>query len=79
MKDILRGYITIYKSRGKDNYKNISKEERARKLNNIICPRCKYQNHEKMVSKYGKCNLCGATLSKDYFKKKLLRRIHEKG
>ena len=35
------------KVRGK--YKNTTKEERAKELNNIICPRCKYQNHKKWI------------------------------
>lgn len=58
-----------------ERYKDTSKEERAKKLNNIICPRCKYHNHKVMVEKYGKCNLCGTTLSNEYFKRKLERMI----
>lgn len=54
-------------------YRYTSKEERAKELNNIICPKCKYQNHEKFVRMYGTCHLCGATLDKRYFIKKLLR------
>ena len=32
-------------------YKDTSKEERAKQLNNVICPRCKYQNHLFYVKK----------------------------
>lgn len=62
------------KIRGK--YKNTTKEERAKELNNIICPRCKYQNHKKWIMLYGKCHLCGVILDKDYFKRQLLRRLN---
>lgn len=55
------------------NFKNTTKEERAKALDNIICPRCGYQNASYYVKKYGTCNLCKTTLDKDYFKKKLLR------
>lgn len=58
-------------------YKNTTKEERAKILGNIICPKCGYQNHYKMIKKYGTCNLCKTTLDKDYFKKKLLRRLKD--
>lgn len=58
-----------------NKYKNKTKEERAKDLDNIICPRCKYQNHAKQIKKYGKCNLCGITLDIDYFKKTLLREL----
>lgn len=59
----------------KGKYKNTSKEERAKELNNIICPRCKYQNHKYYIERYGKCNLCGSILNKEYFKKSMLRRL----
>lgn len=62
----------------RDLYKNTTKEERAESLGNIICKRCKYQNHKNYVQKYGKCNLCGVTLSVEYFKKMLLKKIKEK-
>ena len=62
------------KIRGK--YKNTTKEERAKELNNVICPRCKYQNHLCYVKKYGKCHLCGLTLDKNYFERQLLRRLN---
>lgn len=57
----------------RNKFKNTTKEERAKSLDNVICPRCKYQNHGKLVRKYGTCNLCGATLDQEYFKKKLRR------
>lgn len=63
--------------RNRDRYKEYTKEERARHLDNIICPKCGYQNHYKMVKKYGTCNLCKTTLDKDYFKKMLLRRLKD--
>lgn len=62
----------------KDRYKDTSKEERAEKLDNVICPKCKYQNHKVFVIKYGKCNLCGSTLDSKYFKKTLLKKLKEK-
>lgn len=34
------------------------------KMKNIICPNCKYQNHEYNVLKYGTCKLCGRILDK---------------
>lgn len=55
----------------RDRFINTTKEERAKDLNNIICPRCKYHNHLRMIKIYGTCNLCGCTLSKEYFKKKM--------
>lgn len=63
--------------RNRDRFKETTKEERAKILNNIICPKCGYQNHYKMVKKYGTCNLCKTTLDKDYFKKILLRRLKD--
>ena len=60
----------------KDRFKNYTKEERAKELNNVICPKCKYHNKMVYVKKYGKCNLCGATLDRDYFKKMLFRRLN---
>ena len=56
-------------------FKNTSKEERARCLHNIICPRCSYHNKDVYIKKYGKCHLCGAVLDKEYFKKMMLRRL----
>jgi len=29
-----------------DKFKNTTKEQRAKDLHNIICPRCKYHNHD---------------------------------
>ena len=57
-------------NRGK--YKNTSKEERAEHLNNVICPKCGYQNHYFYAKKYGTCNLCKTTIDSDYFKKMTL-------
>lgn len=54
-------------------FKDTTKEERAKRLGNIICPKCGYQNHYKWIKLYGKCNLCGICLDKDYFKKKMIR------
>lgn len=62
-----------YKKR--DLYKDTSKEERAKELNNVICPRCKYQNCIFYVRKYGTCHLCGVTLDNNYFKKMIYRRL----
>lgn len=67
-----------YKNRKKDQFKDTSKEERAKILGNVICPRCKYQNHDVHVKKYGTCHLCGATLDKDYFKKMMLKELTNK-
>lgn len=64
-----------YKHHKRGQFKNTTKEERAKILDNVICPRCKYQNHRDAVKKYGKCNLCGTTLDRDYFKKMLLRQM----
>lgn len=75
MKEIGRHYTNILEYRRKDLFKNYTKEERAKELNNIICPRCKYQNHKEQVAKYGKCNLCGVVLDKNYFTKTMLRRL----
>lgn len=61
----------------RNKYKDISKEERAKILNNVICPKCKYQNHISFIKKYGTCNLCGTTLDKNYFKKMMLRKLKE--
>lgn len=63
---------TIYYS-NHDKFKNTTKEERAKELHNIICPRCKYHNHDVWIKKFGTCNLCGATLDKRYFVRKLKR------
>lgn len=53
-------------------FKYTTKEERAERLNNVICPKCGYQNHIKYVRIYGTCNLCKTTLDKRYFIKKLM-------
>lgn len=37
----------IKTNRGK--FKDTTKEERARVLKNIICPKCGYQNHEVFI------------------------------
>lgn len=74
-------YRLEYYKHKKGKFKNTTKEERAKELDNIICPRCKYQNHKHFVIKYGKCNLCGAVLDKDYFKRsfqKMLEKRYEK-
>ena len=57
----------------KGRFKDTSKEERAKACDNIICPRCGYQNHYYYAKKYGTCNLCKTTIDADYFKKKMLR------
>lgn len=64
-------YNKAKKRRG--SFKHTTKEERAKILNNVICPKCGYQNHIKFVRMFGTCNLCKTTLDKDYFKKKLIR------
>lgn len=68
----------VFKNKKRGLFKNTTKEERAKALDNVICPRCKYQNHKLFVQKYGKCNLCGTTLDKDYFKKMLLKKLNVK-
>lgn len=60
----------------KIDYSKLSKDERAKRCN-IICPRCNYHNHKLFIKKYGTCHLCGATLDKNYFKKKLQRKMGE--
>lgn len=77
MKDFIKIYECDCKRRKRDLYKNTTKEERAYQLDNIICNRCKYQNRKYFVMKYGKCNLCGATLDVNYFKKMLLKKLKE--
>ena len=65
------------KSRKKGGlYKDTSKEERAKELNNVICPHCKYQNHKKWIEIYGKCHLCGRVLGKRIFIKDMLKRCN---
>ena len=63
-----------YKNKKKKRgcFKYTTKEERAEHLNNVICPKCGYQNHIKYVRIYGTCNLCKTTLDKRYFIKKLM-------
>lgn len=77
MNDIVIPYMVDYKNKKRGLYKDTSKEQRAKELDNIICPKCKYQNHRQFVVKYGKCNLCGTTLDKNYFKKTLLKKLKE--
>ena len=68
----------IYNIRYKRNqFKDTTKEERALHLGNIICPRCKYQNKSFFVKRSGRCLLCGVTLSREYFKKKLLKEMNK--
>lgn len=69
----IRDKYKKYGNRG--SFKNTTKEERANALDNVICPKCKYQNHKVFIEKYGKCHLCGATLDRNYFKKMLLREL----
>lgn len=59
-------------------YKNMSKEERAKHLNNVICDRCGYQNKMFYVRKYGTCNLCKKVLSKENYKKAILYKLRRK-
>lgn len=61
----------------KEKFKNTSKKERAKELNNIICPKCGYQNHYFYAKKYGTCNLCKTTIDSDYFKKMLFKKLKE--
>ena len=68
-------YRNNFKTKGKRLYENTTKEERAKDLNNIICPRCKYQNKRIFIEKFGKCHLCGATLDKRYFIRTMLKEV----
>lgn len=74
--DICKDNKKFYR-RTNDKFINSSKEERADELNNIICPRCGYQNHKQMIDKYGRCNLCKSTLNNNYFKKKMLSEVRK--
>ena len=56
-------------------FKDTSKEERAKCLNNVICPKCGYQNHYFYAKKYGTCNLCKTTIDSNYFKKNVIKKI----
>lgn len=76
MNNIKDDFTMKCKNRKRDEFLNSTKEERAKALDNVICPRCKYQNHRALIKKYGKCNLCGTTLDKDYFKKTLLNKLN---
>lgn len=67
-----------YKYKKKGRFKDTTKEERARDLHNIICPRCKYQNKSFFVKRSGKCLLCGTTLNREYFKKRLIKEMNKK-
>ncbi len=64
-----------HRNRKRNHYKNLTREERACNLGNIICPKCGYQNKKYYIKKYGKCNLCGITLDIDYFKREILKKI----
>ena len=77
MKDTLKPYGDYY-YRKREKFKDISKEQRAKELNNVICPKCKYQNHKKYIEKFGTCHLCHSTLDINYFKKRLLNKLREK-
>lgn len=33
-------------------------------IENVSCPKCKYQNHLENVKRYGTCKLCGEILDK---------------
>ena len=66
----MKKHYSIY-----NRYKNTTKEERSKDLHNIICPRCKYHNHDVWIKKYGKCNLCGCVLDKNYFIRSMKRRL----
>lgn len=70
-------YIVNYHSKKRGLHKDVSKEERAKELNNVICPKCKYQNHKEYIIKYGKCHLCNNTLDANYFKRTLLKKLKE--
>ena len=67
-----------FKNRKRDLYKNTTKEQRAKELGNIICFRCKYQNHRAFIIKYGKCHLCGAVLDKEYFKRSFQKKLEKR-
>ena len=76
----MKGIITTYRAeyyQKKDRFKNKSKEQRAKELDNIICPKCKYQNKKVFIQKYGKCHLCGTTLDNNYFKKIMQKKLKE--
>jgi len=69
-----------YKKHKRDKFIKTTKEERARDLNNVICPVCKYQNKKYFINRAGICHLCGEILDeKIYFKSKLRRFINGKG
>ena len=36
--------------------------KKLKPLTNVICPKCKYQNHEENVKRYGTCKLCKTVL-----------------
>lgn len=61
------------KRRGK--FRNITKEERAEILGNVVCPRCGYQNRMFYARKYGTCHLCRTTIDVYHFKRKLLEEL----
>ena len=69
-----------YYHSNRNKFKNTTKEERAKDLNNVICPVCKYQNKKYFLKQSGVCHLCGEILDrKIYFKSKLRRTIYGKG
>ena len=71
-------YFRVEYHQRKDRFKNMSKEERAKCLNNVICDRCGYQNKMFYVKKYGTCKLCKKVLSKEHYKKAILSRLRRK-
>ena len=69
------GYYDNKIIKRKGLYKNTTKEERAKALDNIICHKCGYQNARYYAKKYGKCKLCGSTIDKDFFIRELEKRL----
>ena len=51
MNNIKDDFTMKCKNRKRDEFLNSTKEERAKALDNVICPRCKYQNHRALVKK----------------------------
>ncbi len=73
---MIGAWVEYHQKKGR--FKNTTKEERAKELHNVICPRCKYQNKMFFVKRSGKCHLCGTTLDIEYFKKNLIKMIKNK-
>lgn len=48
MNNFLKLYYDNYNNhrKRKNNYKKLSKEDKAKSLGNVICPKCGYQNHK---------------------------------